>query len=142
MTNLANSRERVFKWSVPAVTRRQHGRQACPRHVGQVCGLEVIDADPEMTSDERAGVEFEVAGSSRPNLRYRCGVGVSLQLKVESETERVARGRERWIGRVVGLSSRPGWLLRPSDLVAVAERVACSWPGEEVAWPSELLVAK
>ena len=108
VTNLANSRERVFKWSVPAVTRRQHGRQACPRHVGQVSGLEVIDADPEMTSDERADVEFEVAGSSRPNLRYRCGVGVSLQLKAESETERVARGRERWIGRVVGLSSRPG----------------------------------
>ena len=55
----------------------------------------MIDADPEMTSDERVDVEFEVAGSSRLNLRYRCGVGVSLQLKPESETERVARGRER-----------------------------------------------
>ena len=55
----------------------------------------MIDADPEMTSDERADVEFEVAGSSRPNLRYRCGVGVSLQLKAESETERVARGPKR-----------------------------------------------
>ena len=89
-----------------AVTRRQHGRQACPRHVGQVCGLEVIDADPEMTSDERADVEFEVAGSSRPNLRYRCGVGVSLQLKPNrrlSELLEVERGRSGVIELEAGL---------------------------------------
>ena len=71
----------------------------------------MIDADPEMTSDERADVEFEVAGSLRPNWRYRCGVGVSLQLKRLSELLEVERGRSG--GLLIELEAR---------LVAEADR--------------------
>ena len=47
-----------------------------------MCGLaQVIDADPEMTSDERADVEFEVAG------RLKTELAVSLRCRSEFAAE-------------------------------------------------------